>query len=172
MTMIKLPPRLDARPKAKDGKPIPYVQAFYPDGTPNFTLLDPHKVAIAAKDRLCGLCGEKLTYWIAFIGGPKSWEGRMFLDTGMHEDCAEAAMFLCPYIFLPKTNRSKKAEKEGVAPDGFVGEKPSHWLMGITRDYVAEMIKTRSGPMLVFAPAPWKRTRMFKWQGGKLQEVK
>src|SRR5688572_15361015 len=85
-----IPDRLLRRPRSRRGYPIPFVQATNPDGTPDFAAINPNLALECAEKHLCGLCGEMLEYWIAFIGGPRSCEHRAFGDPPMHIDCAEA----------------------------------------------------------------------------------
>lgn len=42
--------------------------------------------------------GHELGSYIFFIGGEKSATSRCFTDPGMHRDCAEYSIEVCPYL--------------------------------------------------------------------------
>ena len=65
-------------------------------------------------DRLCGVCGRGLDYWIAFIGGPACQKNRLFKDPAMHPQCAEYAARICPFIAGSKTKYSSRPLPEGA----------------------------------------------------------
>jgi hypothetical protein len=125
---------LSDRPKIK-GLPIPYVQLIKEDGTPDFTALDPLKVHECVRKRLCGLCGQKLDWWVAFIGGPGSAKVGTYSDAGMHPSCAYQALSLCPHIFNRKTKRATKVADGVIEPSGYVAAKPEYWCVYICRDF-------------------------------------
>lgn len=91
-----LPKRL-ARRSTYKGMPVPFLVMVI-DGVPDFRVTDPEKWALATTRGLCAICGDKLGVNIFFIGGPKSVETRYFTDPGMHKDCAEYSIKVCPYL--------------------------------------------------------------------------
>lgn len=136
--MTDLPPRLARRPF--DGKrkvPVPFFNVM-PDGSVNFTGINAETVIRCAQERLCGICGEPLDYWIAFIGGPVSAATRCYTDPPMHRECAEAAVRYCPHI-----NRRvhRRTPDEKFDPDDTWAsslaeqDKPASWVISITRDF-------------------------------------
>ena len=126
---------LDDRPKYK-GLPIPFVQAFKADGTtPDFTAIDPIKAMECARHRLCGLCGEKMGWWVAFVGGPQSAKLGTYGDPAMHPECAEQALELCPHIANQRTSRATKVAPNVVEQAGYVAAKPEQWCVYITRNF-------------------------------------
>lgn len=136
--MTDLPPRLAHRPFDEKRKvPVPYFNVM-PDGTVNFTGINAQTVLKCAEERLCGICGEPLDYWIAFIGGPISLANRAYTDPPMHRECAEAAVKYCPHI-----NRRvhRRTPDEKFDPDDTwystlgVMDKPAEWVIAITRSY-------------------------------------
>jgi hypothetical protein len=108
-----------------------------PDGTPNFMVVNNDIVARCGRDRLCGICGRPLSYWMAFVGGPISATNGVYSDPPFHKECALAAFRFCPHI-ARKVHRRTADEK---MPDGSfkhvgaVEEKPAQWIIGLTRDY-------------------------------------
>lgn len=171
--LADLPDRLAARPRdPRRGLPIPYMSSG-PDENGNetydFATINAVTVARCAADRLCGICGGTLPYWIAFLGGPKSAAARTYVDPAFCIDCAEWAIRLCPHLALERHKRIPEARLgvEVHEPDGFVSDKPDTFVMGITRDY---KIKTAQGHIYLLA-SPWKRTREFAYENGAITEV-
>ena len=97
MDQLNIPKYLALRPKWK-GLPIPYTTMIKPDGDPDFRVTDQQRWVNCVTQGLCGLCGSKLMYWQAFIGGEKCKETHLFFDPAMHVECAEFAAKACPFI--------------------------------------------------------------------------
>jgi hypothetical protein len=155
-----LPESLARRPRDRRGLPIPAVQAINSDGTPDFTAVDAAAAWRLGEERRCGLCGEPIGYWVAFVGGPRAVQHRMFLDPPMHPDCAHAAMRLCPHMARRSASRASKSD--AVSPVGFVEDKPDEWFVYETREYRCELIIERGqihGYVFQTAPA----VRLHHW---------
>jgi hypothetical protein len=84
------------------GYPIPFTVWYDKEGKPDFRVTDQNKWLACAEQRLCGVCGEKLEYWIFFVGGPKAIETRTFYDPPMHDTCASYSVMLCPHLNNPE----------------------------------------------------------------------
>jgi hypothetical protein len=116
--------------------PIP-VMNVNPAGEVNFMTVSNERVIQCGKVGLCGICGNPLDYWIAFVGGPLSAANGAYTDPPFHVECAEAAMEFCPHL-ARKVHRRTSDEKmpEGSwKSEGATEEKPAQWIIGITRDY-------------------------------------
>lgn len=162
--------------------PIPF-SAARDDKRPEvgmFTVADPVKVEQCHRYRLCGVCGGGLGYWIAFVGGSGSASPGTgaYQDPPMHEECAEAAMRLCPYIAKRRVPRRTPPVDVLAAHDSdyFIADKPSDgrpWVMVITRRYRTQFEKTKDGSMIrLFLPDHSKiRFRRFEYDGDDLAEV-
>jgi len=88
---VEIPEKLKANPVFA-GYPVPFTVHVDDNDIPDFRARDDDKWVQCARDRLCGLCGKKLGWWIVFVGGPKSVESRLFSDLPMHEECARYAL--------------------------------------------------------------------------------
>lgn len=175
-----LPPQISALPVCPvRGLPIPYMAAQDEDGRANFALVDPARTAEAARYSLCGVCGQPLGYWKAFLGGPRSADPDqgVYSDPPMHQDCAEASLRLCPYIARPKVpRRSDPLALKGVAtePEGFIAAKPmTGWVMVIARQVRMFQRPAKDGSQVwLFRPVGGLRSvRTFGYQGGHLVET-
>jgi hypothetical protein len=132
---IITPPSLERRPKDRRGYPIPYVNLILPDGTPDFTAIHPELSSECARGRLCALCGEKVGYRIAFVGGPLGAKNRTYNDPGVHIECGHYAMIVCPYLAMQGTNYARHTKAPVVLTPGQSLHKPPASVMAITRSY-------------------------------------
>lgn len=128
-----IPEYLKARPRWK-GFPIPFTTLIKEDGTPDFRGTDQHRWAECVTKGLCGLCGQPLIYWQAFIGGEKCKESRLFFDPAMHVKCAEFAAKACPFIVGCKSY-SIKTNQDPTAYRNISAERPTHMYLFKTRGY-------------------------------------
>lgn len=81
------------------GLPIPFTTLIDENGVPNFQAIDSAKVLRCILERRCGVCGEEIEDgWVAFIGGELCSENLVFIDPGMHPECAYYAAETCPYL--------------------------------------------------------------------------
>jgi hypothetical protein len=162
LKMQNLP--LDHRRKV----PIPRMN-LTPDGV-DFTTINNETVIECGRDRLCGICGNALSYWIAFVGGPISASTGAYTDPPFHVECAEAAFRFCPHI-ARKVHRRTPDDRmpEGSWKSvGAVEEKPERWIIGITRDY--KMIPWGRG---VLFKCNVRHRRIYEYdETGNLQELK
>jgi hypothetical protein len=155
----------DARRKV----PVPYMNVLS-DGTVDFSGISAAAVIECGRDRLCGICHQPLTYWIAFVGGPLSTANRAYTDPPFHRGCAEFAMEHCPHIKVRnhrRTPEDRLADDTWVSPDG-KWEKPDQWIIGLTRDY--QMVAHRGG--LLFRTAPIKDTLVYEYNDDNILERK
>lgn len=179
-----VPPAVAALPVCPKRKlPIPFSAFVNDDGTGDFTLTDPERVEECHRYGLCGVCGHPNGYYLAFLGGPRSaTPGRGgYTDPPMHEECAEAAISLCPYIAHPRVPRRsaeislRNAEVEADEPRGFIDERPEsrEWVMVIARGSRVRREPTNGGrTALVFQPTRHIRERRFRYNdAGRLEEV-
>lgn len=90
------------------GIPVPHIVMWdQKTWKPLFTINDSHRVADCLKNQRCGICGGPLHNnkratkpGIWFVGSALCFlhpQGG-FLDPGMHFDCAEYALKVCPYL--------------------------------------------------------------------------
>jgi hypothetical protein len=153
-----IPERLARRPRDARGFPIPVTVLIKPDGTPDFRVTDVQRWARLVKGRICAMCGEPLGRHLAFIGGPRSHESRVFTDAAMHTDCASYAMAVCPFLALANSRHARKLPAiEGVtlrATDEAVIDRPEKMFIGVTTSY--RPYRLEDGTLVVQA-GPWER---------------
>jgi len=145
-----MPERIAARPRDPRGYPYLYML-----GEEQFISITPERLVNCIQRRLCGICGCRLDYWIAFVGGPRSIENRTFTDPPFHRECVDYAASVCPYLLLGSYDRSKlrRAQEAQLAdPTGYLGRVDQMGVY-VTRDYRIEQLQ--SG-VLIFHPAPAK----------------
>jgi hypothetical protein len=173
----EMPARVAARPVCKKRKlPIPFSVEILPDGSGDFTHVDPERIAMCLRLRLCGVCGQYITYWVAFIGGPYSAsENGAYTDPGMHEECAEWAMKLCPFIARRKVPRREQEQEPITDPrvvtvDNQKGD--DGWVMVVARSFQVIPSRNRDGSVTqLIHPKGVGRRREFTYQGRGLVET-
>lgn len=169
MDDLALPDSLAARPRDRRGLPVPWVNET-PAGDPDFAVIQAERSLRCARERRCGVCGEPLTYWIAFLGGQASAESRAYVDPPMHEPCAEASTRLCPHMSRQAPHRSAKVAKRDdvITPNGFVEAKPPEFWMYVTRGFTWRV--TADGG-LIYRPERARFIRRFVYDDeGRLGE--
>lgn len=122
--------------------PIPYFTHIGKDGVPNFRAHDPRKHNIAMAQRLCGVCGRSLDYWITFILGPGTLKTQDTYMPACHEECAVASFRLCPYMALETRERGHSSGTIEIVPRAELPPKPKRVALARTRGY-----ETFEGPM-------------------------
>jgi hypothetical protein len=165
-----LPAALRERPFDVRRKiPVPYFNTD-PEGRVDFTGIDYGKAVECGVNRLCGLCGKPLTYWIAFVGGPLSLANRTYSDPPFHQECAKAAMALCPFLRVQshrRTPEEKFGDDSWHAPEADMN-KPVEWIIGVTRDY--RMMPHAGG--ILFLPKPIHHLTRYRYNdNGILEET-
>jgi hypothetical protein len=144
-------PRIAALPvDDRVGLPIPWSSPTLATGRPDFTRADGTKAIEASNRRLCGVCGQPLEYWVAFLGTLAAARNRVFHDPPMHESCAREAVRLCPHI----------ARGSAVAQIGAAGRTtPAGWAILITRSWQLVVVDA----VVTFFPAPAKRVAVYTY---------
>lgn len=135
LAAVETPARIARLARDARGYPIPHAVMYRADGTPDFRTIDPEKWMHAARLRCCGICGDVLGARIAFVGGPKSIENRLFTDLPMHRDCATYALRVCPFLAAP-TFSYRRSAPEGTVVNAHVStDRPDRFGLGICRDF-------------------------------------
>lgn len=133
---IEMPARIARLPRTANGYPIPYFVAYI-NGKPDMKILDAHKQLTCIQYRRCGICGESIGGEVAFISGPIGIANCVVTDPGMHEECAEYAIRVCPFMARPNAKRAADfTYPEGSAKSpGALEERPDRTGIAISRAY-------------------------------------
>jgi len=143
----------------RTGLPIPWSAGALANGRPAFSVLDPEKVLAAATKGLCGVCGQKLEYWIAFLGGPMSARSGQFVDPPMHVECAAQSLELCPHI-------AAGSDVKAVSSNGPRAKRtPTDWFLYVCRAFVFN----EGDPGGAFHAKPAKRIERYTYVNGVLR---
>ena len=155
--------------------PVPFSAEQDEHGRAVFTALDPARKDQIIRHRLCGVCGRPLGYWFVFLGDEISARpGGIYVDPPMHENCALAAIEVCPYIRHERVPRRPLTPQDVmIAPPGSFEGPKRPWVMAVTRDF--RMVPHQAwggGPStLVFRPSRIVRTRRFEYRESLIAEV-
>ena len=118
--MPEIPDRLKGFP-IYQGNLVHYTVFVGADGVPDFKLIHEAHRLECMREHLCNLCGQGLEEVIAFVGGDKCEQSRLFADGPMHDECARYAILVCPFLNNPGhghakegLERSKKKHKDAL----------------------------------------------------------
>ena len=137
------PPAVARLPRDRRGYPIfaTIVQPEDNDGEPDFAVLDPLRVARCVRDRLCGVCGEVLGYWIAFIGGDLCLKNPLF-PFPMHPECARYSTRACPHLSNPRAKYRPVPAGKAVSVNRLVDDRrPSELFLFTSRRYTPVIVR-------------------------------
>lgn len=139
----------------------------------DFRVVDPKKAALAVTKRACWICGNPFDGTrFALVGSPLSAMFCSFKEPPCHQDCAEYAMQVCPFILYPKSKRrsaglddSNKLEnvnrnlKVKIAPDN-----PGEYYLVVVSDFTYDQEKQ----LMKFGESEVIERQ--HWIGGKKQD--
>jgi hypothetical protein len=116
-----MPDSIRRLPKDSRGYPIPWFVAELADGTRDFRVIDPRKIALAHRNRLCFVCGRPLQRYGAFVIGPMCAVNRISAEPPSHPLCALFSVKACPFLSQPRRIRDDRELPAGwelAAGDG------------------------------------------------------
>lgn len=151
---MNMPPQIAALPVDVRRKlPVPFMNQR-PDGTHDFlSIYAPHVIA-CVRDGLCGICGQKLGFASAFVGGPLSTKNRAYSDPPFHPRCAEYSMTVCPHILISHARRATEvrlARESGkvLTHATAILDKPSSWYISISPTRETQMRADETGLVII-----------------------
>lgn len=129
------------------GYPVPWFVHTMPDGTPDFRIIDSHKMPVAIKQHRCWVCGKPIpvnpgsgakqrrTY--AFNIGPASAISRVSAEPPAHSLCADFSATACPFLTRPHMVRREAGLPEEARNDhpGHILTNPGVALVWLTNEY-------------------------------------
>lgn len=150
---------------------MPFIVLRDKLGIPQFTINDVKRVNLCVRKRLCAICGKRMGDWVWFVGGSRCFlhTRGAFLDPPTHNECAEYALAVCP--FLAARSYSGRIDDRKLAPgaipdgltlvrhDGMLPALPERFGLGAALDY------RRSGSGDVFIVDRWQYLEF--WRHGR-----
>lgn len=138
MRIDDMPGRIARLPRTNDNRnfPVPWFVAWI-DGKPDFRIVGPGKIERAVRERLCWVCGGRLTRHMAFLIGPMCAVNRISSEPPCHTECAVYSALHCPFLTHPTmTRRGAGKPEEAAKPAGHMIERnPGVALVWVTRSY-------------------------------------
>jgi hypothetical protein len=157
---MNLPSRIARLPQDRHGRPVPWFVAWI-DGQPDFRIVAAGKFEQAIAERLCWVCGGKLTRHGAFVIGPMCAVNRTTAEPPCHIECAEFSAVHCPFLSNPRMRRNEKnLPEDASSPAGEpIRRNPGVALVWITRFW--ELFDDGRGGVLIHLNDP-SETRWFR----------
>lgn len=154
------------------GVPIPIVNTFgFQDY--DFTTINGPRATHLAQRKRCGICGERFEV-AAFLGGPRSAETQAYTDPPMHEECAAAAIKLCPHMARKNMRRAtdNHVRKDSITPENMVLAKPDRWMMYVCEEYRMFLDGPEDEQVVIYVPGDSLYLRTWEYTDqGTLEEV-
>lgn len=142
---VPMPARIKSLPVNDKGFPVPWFVVWMKDGLPvppgegvaDFRCIDTPKVALAIKQHLCWVCGQKLGKHLAFTIGPMCSVTRVTAEPPEHLECAVFAAQACPFLVNPRMRRNEKDLPElRVEPAGeHIKRNPGAVCIWVTKSF-------------------------------------
>jgi hypothetical protein len=96
-----VPRALAERPRAgRYDVPAPFA-CQDDDGSVELGAVVKKRAVQCALSRICGLCGESLSWGVTFLGSPEEADANLFHFPPLHRECAAAALELYPPLAVP-----------------------------------------------------------------------
>ena len=96
-----VPQGLAERPRAGwHGVPAPFA-CEDENGSVELGAVVKKRAVQCALSRICGLCGESLSWGVTFLGSPEEADDNLFHFPPLHRECAEAALEIYPPLAVP-----------------------------------------------------------------------
>jgi hypothetical protein len=136
MQAVDMPPRLRNLPRDARGYPVPWF-VDWPNGVPDFRVVDARKYPRAVRERRCWICGDIMGRYMAFVIGPMCAINRISSEPPSHRECAEYAAQVCPFLARPEARRNPMnlpTEAYDAAGIG-ISRNPGVTLVWITHSY-------------------------------------
>jgi hypothetical protein len=136
MIVTDEPTRVARLPHDAHGRPVPWF-VHWIDGKPDFRIIAPGKVEAAISERICWMCGGKLTRHAAFVIGPMCVVNRTTAEPPCHIECAEYAATHCPFLTVPQMTRRETGQPDGIveAPGVMLRRNPGVVVLWITKTW-------------------------------------
>jgi hypothetical protein len=154
-----IPERMAQRPQYK-GIPIPALTMIDDKGIPIFKAIDGDIVWKLKNEHKCGLCGQPLDYWIAFMVTEEEARNQFILESPNHEECLRYAFQVCPWLYYSK---AKYGNPEEMKIDGFKFES-------VHPD--REITNERPEKLGVYVCRTWKDEIRGRYRGCKVDKPK
>lgn len=148
---IPIPDILASRPRTAQGFPILFTTAYI-NGKPDLRVSNPDKREECFQRKLCGVCGERLNYWLYFVTGKLGVKNRTFSDPPMHSECLNYAMEVCPFLLGTRVEHTAQNVPGAIVDRSAVLNRPKEIGMYQTRGYKRVWVDSRNWLFLADAP--------------------
>lgn len=136
-----LPERIAALAVDAKGYPVPWFVRWI-DGKPDHRIADATKFLPALRDRICWVCGQKLSAYGHFVLGPMCTVNRVTSEPPAHRDCAEFSVRACPFLSRPHAGRRDHDYPEGNRPPPgvYIARNPGVMAVWMTNSWTPKLV--------------------------------
>ncbi len=132
-------PQLMRKLRVARGYPVPWFVGWV-NGEPEFRSADVEKLALAIRDRLCWVCGNRLAKDMTFVIGPMCGVNRTSAEPPSHLICGRWSARNCPFLSRPHAHRRDNDKPDGIVelkdgPGFAIKRNPGVTLLWTTRKY-------------------------------------
>lgn len=159
------PARIKLLPIDERGYPVPFFVSWV-DGKPEFRLADPKKLIRCLNEKLCWVCGQKLSKRAGtFVIGPMCAINRISAEPPSHLECAEYSAKSCPFITKPQMVRREDNLPDATKdPAGIMIKRNPGVILLWTTDYY-EITEAGNGILIIMGepveiPSAWTQGRL------------
>lgn len=149
---VPMPPNVQALPRDKHGRPIPWFVATLEDGVRDPRIVSQEQLVEAHRLKLRWVCGQTRGAYLAFAIGPMCAVNRITSEPPAHRVCAEYSVQACPFLSRPTMVRRDLGEV----------------LTDTTRLPAGHMIERNPGATAIWVTKSYKP---FRAPGGVLFEL-
>ncbi len=122
---VKLPPRMKRLPLAPNGYPYFFTVQAPPGAVSDHRVINVGNLIRCGRDKLCGICGQRLEVRLWFVGGKLDVDQRAFGEPAMHEECMLYALKVCPHLRRPyKPKPHRPGLEDHLKNEGTLHDRP------------------------------------------------
>lgn len=115
---VQVPPAIDALPRDRHGRPIPWFVHIDEHGVPDFRVIRARGIVEALQFDLCWVCGRTRGRHAAFVIGPMCAVNTITAEPPAHRECALFSAQACPFLATPSMKRRERGLEHRQRPAG------------------------------------------------------
>lgn len=133
---IEMPDRISALPRF-GLLPVPWFVTNFPDGKPDFRVVDGSRMIEAIKRQVCWVCGQALGRFLSFAIGPMCTINRVSGEPPQHRECSIYSAQVCPFLLdVDRKRRPGGLVDVAIHDECMIARNPGVTAVWVTRSCV------------------------------------